>query len=138
MTNGKALERLEKAGTACRDSLAHLEEAAATIAAKIIGACPVGVQLPRAYRIDRVRTNVGSELFLTCESSTSEEIDWIDGYGGYLHGDFNSFVPGPTRRGLIQFASDIRSGLLNEIADWLEKREAEARECSAALNGGTK
>lgn len=118
----EALARLEKAGTEHGKSIHKLREAARMIAEKIEQICPIDVELPRGYRVVEVKSNVGDACFLVLGT------DYIDGDGCYMHGDFNCFVPASSREGLLQFAKDIASGLLDDLSEFLEQRtEANAR-----------
>jgi hypothetical protein len=132
-----AVKRLERAGDENSKATAKLHEAARNVAALIINRVPVGVQLPRGYRVKKVKSNVGSAEFLTLRGEQGEygEYDyyWIDGTGGYLHRDFNAAIPAQTRAGSLRFAKDIAEGLLNEIAEFLEQRKAESESAAAAL-----
>jgi hypothetical protein len=67
-----------------------------------------------------MRSNVASEYFLVYNYGYIEE-EFIDGIGSYLHGDFNCFTPEITREMALRFAKDISEGLLDEIAEFLEK-----------------
>jgi hypothetical protein len=129
-----ALNRLERAGSESSRCTKKLHEAASTVADKICdsvrAAKAVGVTLPRGYRVRNVKSNVGNRAFLVAEPGTRDEWGnddqlWIDGTGGYLHGDFHAGIPEQTREGSLRFAKDVSEGLLNEIAAFLEDRAAE-------------
>ena len=137
-----SLKRLERAGSERSRATEKLREAAAAVALEIIRHVPPGVELPGWYVVRRLTSNVGSEFFLVLpgfhepgswENGGPESADaYIDGTGGYLHGDFSCSIPAPSRAALLRFAADIAGGLLGEIADFIEKRNAEdarATEC---------
>lgn len=132
-----ALKRLERAGSAISRATQKLFEAASIVAAEIEDACPTNVRLPRGYRVERYRSNVGAEYFLTHDAGLDEygcqRSDFVDGTGGYLHGDFSCPIPAQTRRGVMRFAEDIATGLLDEIAAFLEARTKEAEEKAMIL-----
>ena len=117
-----ALKRLERAGASNSKSTKKLFEAAETAAHAIKQIVPEGVELPRGYCVIEHKSNVGYASFLV--HGSEEESEYIDGIGTYLHGDFHCEIPAQTRRGCLEFAEDIASGLLDEIAAFLEQRAA--------------
>ena len=131
-----ALNRLQRAGSEASRCTAKLHEAAAAVAEEICEsvskADAIGKMLPRKYIVHRQRSNIGSTLFLYwIERETKDECDYegrshcINGESGYLHGDFKSEMTPKPRAGSLQFAKDVSEGLLDEIAEFLEKRAAE-------------
>ena len=140
-----AVKRLERAGDENSKATKKLHEAAYNVAQLIIKIVPLGVKLPRGYKVRHIKSNVGSADFLTywqptpSDKAYSERPDlegetmWIDGQGSYLHGDFNAWIPNQTRAGSLKFAKDVAEGLLEEIAEFLEKRKAESEEATSAL-----
>ena len=138
-----ALNRLERAGSEESRCTKKLHEAACTVAEKICAAVytarAVSVLLPRGYMVTNVKSNVGNTDFLVRKTgkiddmSGEPELYWIDGQGSYLHGDFHAFVPDQTREGSLQFSKDIAEGLLDEIAEFLEKRSTESSQAAELL-----
>jgi hypothetical protein len=123
-----ALARLERAGAENSKATKKLHEAATTIAVKIEECVPVGVDLPRGYKVVRRCSNIGADLFLLDSADR-----YIDGTGGYLHRDFHCKIPPQTRVGSLQFAKDVSEGLLDEIAAWLEERVATVEQAAKTL-----
>jgi hypothetical protein len=133
-----AVARLERAGSENSRVTNKLHAAASTVADWIEGQVPVNVLLPRGYRVKRVKSNVGYTDFLVRESKETNEYGepvllWIDGTGVYLHGDFHAAIPSQTRHGSLLFANDVASGLLDEIAAWMEKLAAECDSAAKVL-----
>lgn len=129
-----ALNRLERAGSANSRATQKLHEAAAEVAWKIEEIVPVGVDLPRGYRVRRIKSNVGQAKYLVKHAKyVNHEDYWIDGDGEYLHGDFSAWVPGQSRTGSLTFAQDIAEGLLDEIAAFLEERAQQAEQAADEL-----
>jgi hypothetical protein len=132
-----AVKRLERAGDENSKATKKLHQAAATIAELIEKTVPVGIKLPRGYKVIRVRSNIGSDVFLGHDFRDNMYTDWpetwIDGIGRYLHNDFNCNIPAQTRAGSLKFAKDIAEGLLDEIAEFLEQRKAEADQATIVL-----
>ena len=130
MGNGiiSAVKRLERAGSENSRATQKLFEAAREVACFIEKQVPIRVQLPRGYYVRQISSNVGVEKFLSTEYGRL-----IDGIDGYLHGDLHRWIPGPDRATVLEFAKDIATGLLDEIADWLEARAAEAEQATEVL-----
>lgn len=139
-----AIARLERAGSENSRATKKLNSAAITVADLIERTVPVGVVLPRGYRVRKIKSNVGTALYLVRHAGTDKEAeqqfgvkipfeDWIDGTGGYLHGDFNCEIPAQSRRGSLQFAQDVSEGLLDEIAEFLEQRAQESEQRALLL-----
>ena len=120
-----ALKRLDRAGDENSKATEKLKVAASEVADRIIGTVPIGVSLPRNYTAVRCRSNVGTCEYLIKDYEGTRE-EWINGYGGYMHGDFNCWIPDQTRQGVLQFARDVSEGLIDEIAKFLEKRKRES------------
>jgi len=144
-----SLQRLQRAGDNGSKATKKLHEAAEAVADEICKsvyrAKAVGVRLPRGYRVRNVKSNVGNNDFLVYDptKSSGDEWDsypdeiWIDGIGSYMHGDFHCWIPEQTREGSLRFAKDIAEGLLDEIAAFLEARDAEAEKAATALDAAT-
>lgn len=122
-----AVKRLERAGSESSRTTEKLFEAATKVAEIIEKQVPVGVILPRGYKVVRVKSNVSSEIFLAVVDSWNCECvtGYIDGIGRYLHGDFSCWIPEQKRDIILQFAKDIANGLLDDIAEFLENRSKE-------------
>ena len=145
-----ALNRLNRAGSESGRATQKLHEAAKTVANEICvsvyRAAAIGVKLPRGYRVRNVRSNIGNADFLLLDTGRPSDADieyqmdngteilWIDGTGGYLHGDFNASIPDQTREGSLRFAKDTSEGLLNEIAEFLETRATACERAKALLD----
>jgi hypothetical protein len=117
-----ALKRLERAGDAHSKATEKLIDAAKTLGETLENILPVGVDLPRGYKVIRVSVNVGSAVFLVREDY--DEKDWITGLGAYLFDDFNAWIPDCSRQAALRFAEDVAEGLLDEFALFLEERAA--------------
>lgn len=126
-----AVKRLERAGSENSRATQKLFEAAKIVADSIEENVPAGVRLPRGYIVRRVQSNLGSEKFL-CRG-TDDLTVFVDGIGGYLHGDFQCWIPAQNRKTVLDFAADIASGLLDEIAAWLEERATQANKAAEVL-----
>jgi hypothetical protein len=139
-----AAKRLEKAGKENSQAIARMQKATAWVANWIEDHVPAGLELPRGYRLRMVRSHLGWAKFLTLPfvmQTQSEPIDceyWIDGVGGYLHGDVSCGIPGQTREGSLQFAKDIDEGLVEEISQFLEDRAKLSGQASAILEKSVK
>jgi len=136
-----SLKRLERAGSENGRATKKLHEAACEVAEAIEKVVPAGVKLPRGYRKVERKSNISSSEFLVKEvrcdrDDPDDRYGWksyyIDGTGGYLHGDFNARIPAQTREGSLLFARDVAEGLLDEIAEFLEQRAGTA---DAAADG---
>jgi len=132
-----AVKRLERAGSEYSRATQKLYEAAREVATFIENQVPVGVKLPRGYYVKRIYSNISSEKFL-CRDMVGEnglETCYIDGIGGYLHGDFRCCIPRQNRTAILKFAEDIANGLLDEIAEWLEARTAKTNDSIKIFEG---
>jgi hypothetical protein len=129
-----AVKRLERAGDENSKATQKLHEAASTVAEIIEKQAPVGVWLPRDYKVVRIRSNVSSEVFLIGGKDPYGDGNfWVDGIGRYLHNDFQCGIPSQTRAGSLKFAKDVAEGLLDEIAEFLEQRKAESENAATVL-----
>ena len=136
-----ALKRLERAGSEHSRATEKLHAAVRVTAAEVIRIVPEGVELPRGYRVRSIQSNVGNDYFLTYRSrdngtweGADETFDaYVDGCGGYLHGDFHCPIPPQTRTKSLTFAKDVATGWLDELAAWLEARAAEDAAATASL-----
>ena len=133
-----SLKRLERAGSESSRATQKLHEAASEVPLAVQKMVPEGVELPRGYTVRRVHSNVGSECFLTYYGETAEmeapDDLYVDGCGGYLHGDFHCPIPSQTRETSMHFARDIAEGWLDEVAAFLEQRAAKATSAAEGLN----
>ncbi len=120
------LKRLERAGSEDSKAIQKLHYAAAEVARVIEKTVPVEHDLPRGYRV--VQKDFDA-FFLVCRKSDREY--WID--GRYPDDDLPRGVPVQTREGSLQFAEDVATGLLDEIAAWLEQRSKESDAAAATL-----
>jgi len=138
-----ALKRLERAGSEHSRATEKLLGAASEMADWLCGHLPwVGGIPGTRYELHRVyshRVNSGrtylvrrrdSDDFSQDEGWVARTEDWLNGSeggaGGYFCGDFSCPVPEATRRGALLFAEDLAGGLLETIADLLERENAEA------------
>ena len=130
-----AVKRLERAGSENSRATKKLFDAARKVAELIEDQVPAGVKLPRGYYVKRISSNIGSAEFLCCEvvGEYGPENRYVDGIDGYLHGDFHCWLPGQDRDTVLKFAEDVATGLLGEIAEWLEARAAKAAEAAGVL-----
>jgi hypothetical protein len=131
-----ALKRLERAGAEDSRTTEKLRESARSLASEIEGMVPHGVKLPRGYRvISRTCHGGASYDFLVKDyhTETEEYIDSGSNFDYYLNGDFDVTIPGQTRKGVLQFAADIATGWLDEVAAFLEERAKKATEATATL-----
>lgn len=139
-----AVKRLEKAGEENSQATARVHKASAWVAKWIEDHVPAGVELPRGYRLRMVRSNMGLAKFLTLPfvmQTQFEPVDceyWIDGVGGYLHGDYYCGIPGQTREGSLQFAKDVGDGLVDEISQFLEDRAKQSVQAAEILEKSIK
>ncbi len=139
-----AAKRLEKAGKENSQATERMHKATAWVASWIEDHVPAGLELPRGYRLRMVRSNLGLAKFLTLPfvmQTKFQPVDceyWIDGIGGYLHGDLYCGIPGQTREGSLQFAKDISEGLVEEISQFLEDRAKLSDQASAILEKSVK
>jgi hypothetical protein len=82
-------------------------------------------------RVD-VRSNVGLEEYWLFESSKDDDWCYLDGgvgLDGYLHGDFNVRVRGPSRAQLIKFATYAE----RFVAALIARQETENAACERAI-----
>ena len=138
-----ALKRLERAGSESSWATNKLREAAKELAKYVERIVPDDVDLPRGYWATTRSSNVGSCGFLNarsperCEYTGDQLTEAIDGWDGYLHGDFNRPVCAPSRETVLKFAADVADGWLDELAEWLEKRTAEEDAATDTLETAT-
>lgn len=137
-----SLNRLQRAGEHGSRANQKLRAAACVIAKQIEESVEeswlVGTLLPRKYRVCRQRSRVGESLFLHKATGTDEfgyPVGFtVDATGEtFLHGDFDSeCAPAPTGKQILEFAEDVATGLLGEIAAFVESK------CAAAEIGAAK
>ncbi len=126
-----ALKRLERAGSENSRATEKLIEAAGIVAEQIIAATPEPeLQLPRGYHVEPLRVGERRGLFLSCGTQLVSS-----GVGYYPNptGGFYIFIERTSREAALHFAADIASGLLDEIAAFLEQRAAEAASAAGTL-----
>jgi hypothetical protein len=131
-----AVKRLERAGSENSRTTQKLFGAARQVAELIEDMVPAGEELPRGYYVKKVQSNIGYGLFLCYDELVENNLEitrYIDGIGGYLHGDFHCWIPGQDRDTVLQFAKDVATGFLDEIAEWLEKRAEENQKATEVL-----
>ena len=128
-----ALKRLERAGSEDSKATQKLCEAAAEVAEVIIKNVPVGVPLPRSYEVVKRHSNISYELFLI-----NSDGEYIDGIGRYLHGDLQCWIPEQKRNVVLNFAQDIATGLLDEIADFIEQEAMKSNKATETLENSIK
>ena len=135
----KAVKRLERFQSKKSWNVRVTEkdyEAATIVAEYIINMIPPRYHdhgLPRGYYIVAVDYSLGTHKFL-CQDHSSwdyqrQEIErkrqYLNG-GLYLHYGTYTRYPRSVRWAVIEFARDLHTGLLQEIAEWiLEKRKKE-------------
>lgn len=128
------IEELQSAADARKASEEALRNAAHALALKVEQVAPEGVTLPRGYCVIRIRSNVGSDVFL---SATGSESGFIDGIGGYLHGDFHAMVEEADYDTLLKFVDDVANGWLDELHAFLRARTDKASKGAEILSGAT-
>jgi hypothetical protein len=74
-------------------------------------------------------SNVGSATFLSVPDSDA----FVDGYGGYLHGDFHTTCEAASYDQLVEFADDVADGWLDELRSFLQARADKAAEGAKVL-----
>lgn len=133
------IKRLERARSGGSRAGATVRQAAADVARFIMDSVPIGSDLPRGYgTIERRSSTGGSATFLVSPPGDPDECGnrvshYINGWDGYLHGDFRCELREPSRECVLDFARDIAEGLLDEIAAWLDARAAEDEAAAAQL-----
>lgn len=108
-----ALKRLERWGSEDSKATQKLRDAASSLAAHISTLVPSDTELPRGYSA-RQYGNAAS-LYLW----EPDDNDWAS----VAH----------TRDNALDFAEDIATGLLDELAAWLEQRTGESDGAAATL-----
>ncbi len=142
MTLIDSLKRLERAGSENSRATAKLHQAVREVADLIEHTVPHNVMLPWGYIVEDRESNIGATTLLFRRSDEYDEwtgkpiLECVDYDGGrWLHGDFNADMTGygQTREVSLRFAADIASGLLDEIATFIEARGSEAEEAAKHL-----
>lgn len=129
-----AIARLNRAGDENSRTTQKLFDAAKEVATLIENSVPINARLPRGYVVRELRSNVGYASFLESPHCNNDgDTFFIDGFEGYLHNDFHVRVRKPSRNIIMQFASDIADGWLDEVAAWLEDRSVKSAEATATL-----
>jgi hypothetical protein len=140
-----SLKRLERAGSENSRTTEKLREAAAEVANKIVEMVPLSlideegpkgavVSLPRGYVIEERTGNNASFRYLTRDGDPLWESRYLDAKENhYQGGDFNCWIGAANRDDILRFSKDIATGLLNEIATWLEERTKANQSATATL-----
>lgn len=132
-----ALKRLERAGAKNSRTTLNLKAAAVEVARSIIDSVPPDIDLPRGYKVIRRKSIVGGAWFLQNSNGYYVDAGAKDKEGYYLHGDFHCWITATPRQAVLSFANDISTGLLDEIAEFLEKRTAENEKSAKVLESKT-
>lgn len=134
-----SLNRLQRAGAENSRATAKLHEAVRDVADLIERTAPHDAVLPRGYIVREIYSNVGATTLLYHKSGDDENCIDYDG-PRYLHGDFSMDMScdRQNRRLSLQFASDIATGLLDEISAFLEARAEQADAATARLEAAGK
>lgn len=125
----KAVAKLQAAAEKNAKVTQALRSAAMRVAELIEDSTPEGVRLPGGYRVVTLRSNLGQERYL----ARGEELIDSTAKGYPLHGDLMVTVPRTKASEVMQFARDIDNGLLDTIADAVEKWNREAEEATRIL-----
>ncbi len=137
----KALERLERFQLLKSWDVRVTEkdyEAATIVAEYIIRMVPLRYHdygLPRGYYILTVDYSLGQHKFLCKDHSNwnyqrqefESKPQYLNGGVSLHYGTYTSY-PRPVPDVVIEFAKDLYTGLLSEIAEWLDERTAEENE----------
>jgi len=132
MNLNSALARLERAGSEHSRCTAKLREACVLVADAICDTLPPldeyrAVDLPRGYFYDwpGCDRRVEVALYASAHGDDPEVAINCDGSsrGALLL----------TRHVALQFAGDVATGLLDEIAEWVERRAAQLADANAKL-----
>jgi hypothetical protein len=124
-----SLKRLERAGSENSRATQKLREAAMDLAATIeqmaVQGDFVNVPLPRDYIVEG-----GNQTYLMSRSQG------VDDYAGYPIR--YAFYCGerrerPTRAAILEFSADIASGWLDELAEFIESRQAQSDAAAEVL-----
>jgi len=116
----KAIEQLVKASRRQRAATETLRDEAATVAAFLEEHVPPGIPLPRGYEVVE---KVGGRRLLR----------WEGKEGAAYFNPAGTVFPDPFREALLQFARDISSGLLEEIAAVLERTAQEDEKAASVF-----
>ena len=123
-----ALKRLERIGSESSRTNQKLREAVEVVADKIIDLFPEGVDLPRRLKIVEEQDEdpqEGSYYLLAYEDP--------DESGAYAYGGTIHRVSGGEISTIYRFAQDLADGLMNELAEWLEKWNAQCEKTADML-----
>ncbi len=136
-----SLKRLERAGEENSRMTQKLKNAAQEVAKKIIEEVPAGIELPRGYKVTKciypdahnyIDPNDGWDWCLKTKKSSGYTMDdrWyvfgVNQKGHTSSPNYEGLEPA-NRETCLQFAKDISEGLLDEIAEVLEKRAEESK-----------
>lgn len=117
-----SLKRLERAGSESSRATEKLNTAAATLATHLAELLPERELLPRGYV---VRLAGDIRILASNASSSWDNEDYED--ERWLNGNERR------RDWSLAFAADIADGLLDDLAGWLEVREAESATATECL-----
>ncbi len=118
-----AIKRLERAGDENSKATKKLHDAVTRVCEDLIETtCPPHVLLPRGYM---VQTNQSGAYYLTRDNGKNEM------YPEFV--EWQQIDRHHTREGSLQFAKDVAEGLLDEIAEFLEKRKDESETATTTL-----
>lgn len=111
------MEKLKDSASEYGGSEIELRKSTSDLAEKIVKVCPIDIELPRGYTVVNIKSNVGSADFLQ-----TEDYEYIDGIGKYLHGDYHAWIGEPSLESVETFVNDVKTGLLDEIREFLLKQ----------------
>jgi len=136
-----SLKRLERAGGENSRMTQKLKDAAQEVAKKIIEECPNDIELSRGYKVIKciypdahlmIDPNDGWDWCLKTKKTSGYTMDdrWyvfgVDEKGHTNNPEYEGLIPA-NRETCLQFAKDLSEGLLDEIAEVLEKRAEESK-----------
>ena len=136
-----SVKRLERAGAESSRMTKKLKAACEEVAQMIIDKCPAYIELPRKYKVVKcqyldahmnIDSDDGWDWCLKTSNSSGHTLDdrwYVFGVKEIGH------TPNPSYEGLtpanretcLKFSKDIAEGLLDEVAELLEKRAEESR-----------
>lgn len=122
-----ALKRLERIGSESSKTNQKLREAVEVVADKIINLFPAGKLLPRRLKIVEEQDEdpqYGPD-YLLVYSDPDESGPYSD--------DVEHRVSGGEIGTIYRFAQDLAGGLMNELAEWLEKWNAQCEKTADML-----
>jgi len=120
-----AVKRLERAGSENSRATQKLKDACKQLGEFIEKQVPHNVRLPRNY-IVKETSNSYYLVKIKNAFAYGEEVEY---FGNTITDPYKE----PSRLLCLQFAKDIAEGLLDEIAEFLEKRKEESEEAEKIL-----